>query len=86
MRQITKPTCCIVHFKEPEGVPSYALPRRIHYQVTIDPAKFSAGGFVRFGDAQGDEITGWQPQDLIVIDEILGQVQEDGVTVVREAA
>ena len=38
------------------------------YQVTIDPSMVSPDGeFIRFGNTQGDEITGWQRIDNMTI-------------------
>ena len=53
--------------------------------VTIDESRTS-DRFIRFGSwsdgkGLGDEITGWVPKDSYVIDEVLGELQEDGKTV-----
>ena len=83
---------CIVRFVASEADPlGVGMPQRtcIHMQVTVDPAKCSAGGrFIRFGETQGDELMGWQRRDWLVVEEVLGELSEDGKTVVpleREA-
>ena len=44
-----------------------------YYQVTISPEFISPSGeFIRFGQTNGDEITGWQRAEAITIIEILG--------------
>lgn len=45
-----------------------------YYRVTIDPANLSPSGeFIRFGDTQGDEITGFRPVADVLIEEIIGE-------------
>ncbi len=72
-----KPRVCIVHFEN-----GYQNPK-VHFQVTIDLGRTS-DHFIRFGPwsgdkkGQGDEITGWLPRDSYVIDEVLGELNEDG--------
>ena len=72
--EIEAPCIVICHFKNEEAVET-AGGRLIRYQVTIDPTRDQqlspSGEFIRFGDAKGDEITGWQPCMNIVIDETL---------------
>ena len=72
-----KPRVCIVHFENGFQRPD------VHFQVTIDESRLSER-FIRFGPwsgdkkGQGDEITGWVPKDSFVIDETLGELQDDG--------
>lgn len=45
-----------------------------YYQVTIDPDYVSpSGDYIRFGDNQGDELSGWQRVSAITVCEVLGQ-------------
>ena len=49
----------------------YHLP---HYQVTIDPKALSpTQEFIRMGEVPGDEITGWQPVNEIVVEEVVAE-------------
>ena len=84
LTEIKAPIVAIVHFQSEENIPR----RQIYYQITIDPEAFTEGGFVRFGQHDGDEITGWQPANDIVIDEILHErvqlkEREQGLTEVN---
>jgi len=76
--EIETPCVAVVHFKNDEVV-ELAGRRLIYYQVTIDPINDQqlspSGDLIRFGDVQGDEITGWQLCANIVIDEILFEYQ-----------
>lgn len=47
------------------------------YQVTIDPALRTNGGFIRFGSNQADEILGWQMADKVFVCEILKVISDD---------
>jgi hypothetical protein len=80
--EVERQVIAIVHFKNEEMVVN-AGGRLIHYQVTIDPENDQqlspTGEFIRFGDVSGDEITGWQPCNNIVIDEILYEYAEDDI-------
>lgn len=68
-----KKIVAIVSFNHPQ--PPFA--RTIYYQVTIDPERI-AGGFIRFGASQGDELMGWQPMDTLHIEMVLAEMQENG--------
>ena len=73
------PKVCIIHFQNGWQHPE------THFMVTIDESRTS-NRFIRFGSwsdgkGLGDEITGWVPKDAYVIDEVLGELQEDGKTV-----
>lgn len=49
------------------------------YQVTLDPKMVSPGGdYIRLGNAEGDEIVGWQLVSGMTVCEILGEYAEDG--------
>lgn len=76
LHEIDRPQVCIVHLKSDEGLvrPS-AFQGCVYYQVTVDPEQFSPGGFVRFGNCQGDELHGWMPAENIIIDEILDELE-----------
>ena len=82
IREIKNKTVVICHFKEPkfpEGFPEWQKPRLVHYQVTIDPEKIETTKYmIRLGETRGDEITGWQPIDTLVVDLVLGELQDDG--------
>ena len=50
----------------------------LFYQVTIDPKMVSPSGeFIRFGNAPGDELIGWQRVSALRIEEILAQWEND---------
>lgn len=74
--EIDKPIIALVHFKNEEVV-IQAGGRQIYYQVTLYPSMEEMTqlspkcDYIRFGDVRGDEITGWQPCDNIMIDEVL---------------
>lgn len=58
----------------PSGHPTDGFKPGEYFQVTIDPKKISPSGlFVRFGDAPGDEIVGWQRCAALTVIEILGE-------------
>ncbi len=71
---------CIIHFENGFQSP------KVHFQVTIDDTRKS-DRYIRFGPwsgdkkGQGDEITGWIPKESYVIDEVLGDLQEDGTVI-----
>lgn len=80
---------CIVKFRE-DLVPGLQIPQQpsAHFQVTVRRDNCSPGGrFIRFGflssgaRAKGDEITGWMVREYLEVCEVLGVLQEDGVTV-----
>src|SRR5688572_14980491 len=63
--------CFASQVEASEKVPGFHLP---HYQVTIDPQALSPSKeFIRFGEVPGDEITGWQPVEEIMVEEVLAQ-------------
>ena len=72
--EIETPCVVICHFANEELV-EQAGGRLIRYQVTIDPNNEQqlspSADFIRFGNVEGDEITGWQPCMNMVIDEVL---------------
>ena len=51
-------------------------PEGVIHQVTLRPDKVKES-IIRLGDTPGDEITGWQYPDNILIVEILGEAFED---------
>ncbi len=51
-------------------------------QITLLPSKVSPSGrYIRLGDTPADEIVGWTNMDSLEVDEILGELAEDGKTV-----
>ena len=82
---MTKPRVCIIHFTNGFQNPD------VHFQVTVDMTRVT-DNFIRFGSwsdqkGAGDEITGWVGKDSYVIDEVLGELQDDGSVIpIREAA
>lgn len=78
-----RPVVAIIHFRSEEALVPMGK-RLVHYQVTI-PARDDkllrspSGGFVYFGGTQGDQLTGWQPDNDIVVDEILHTYAQDEV-------
>lgn len=49
-----------------------------YYQVTVDPDLQSpAGEYIRFGQTQGDEITGWQRISAMTVCEVLEELEPD---------
>lgn len=85
------PLVCIVRFREDAGlVPQSPA---VHFQVTVRKDNCSPSGrFIRFGRMPDgtpnytDELTGWMVRECIVVCEVLGEVQEDGVTVLKAAS
>jgi len=74
---IDKPIIAIVHFKSDEAAAEVGH-KLVHYQVTMYPEHNEGktqlsptGDFIRFGEVQGDELTGWQDTSNIVMDEML---------------
>lgn len=69
------PVVAIVHFLSDESLIPMGK-RLVYYQVTL-PAKghdilwSPSGEFVYLGGTHGDQITGWQPENDIVVDEVL---------------
>lgn len=54
----------------------------VHFQVTAYQNLCSRGGrFIRFGHTKGDELTGWMVREYLVVCEVLGELAEDGTTV-----
>ena len=73
--KIRQPQVAIVHFKSEELLESMGK-RLVYYQVTLlpegqEPYYSPKGDFVYFGGVEGDQITGWQPTNDIVLDETL---------------
>lgn len=77
------PVVAIVHFLSDEALVPMGK-RLVYYQVTI-PVKGNtelrspSGEFIYLGGTQGDQITGWQPENDIVVDEILHTYAEDEI-------
>lgn len=70
-----KPLCCIVRFSQTREDP------HCFYQAVVDPNKVTRSGkFIRF-ESPGTEVFGFKPVDSLQVYEILGEVQEDGITV-----
>lgn len=77
--EITKKCVAIVKFG-PAGSPTDGFRAAEYFQVTIDPETISPSGeFIRFGQAPGDEIMGWQRAAAITVVEILGYWHESGL-------
>jgi hypothetical protein len=71
--EIAAKSVAIVRFG-PGGFSTDGFTPGQYYQVTIDPSKVSPSGeFIRFGENQGDEITGWQRVKALTIVEVLGE-------------
>lgn len=78
-----KPVVAIVHFKSEEPLETMGR-RLVYYQVTISAKddkelRSPSGDFVYFGGTEGDQITGWQPENDIVVDEILHTYEQDEI-------
>jgi hypothetical protein len=76
------PLVCIVKFRDDLqfGLQIPQTPA-VHFQVTVKKANCSPSGeFIRFG-GKGDELVGWFRREYLLVCEVLGQVQADGVTV-----
>ena len=55
----------------------------VHLQVALLAEKVSnSGRFIRLGETSGDEIVGWTTIDSIEVVEVLGELSEDGKTVI----
>lgn len=55
----------------------------VHLQVALLAAKVSnSGRFIRLGETSGDEIVGWTTIDALEVVEVLGELSEDGKTVI----
>lgn len=84
-----EPLVCIVHFgAELQPGLQAVQPPAVHFQVTVRADNCSPGGrFIRFGylpeggRRPSDELTGWMVREYLEVCEVLGAVQEDGVTV-----
>lgn len=49
-----------------------------YYRVTIDPSNLTpSGAFIRFGDTQGDELTGFRPIEDILVEEVIGEYDSE---------
>lgn len=82
-KSLKKPFVVIARFN-PDRNPQAAIPQNpgVHFQVSIHPEKFSKSGrFIRMDGTKGDELHGWMRTDLLFIEEVLGELQEDGQTV-----
>src|SRR3990167_4579464 len=54
-----------------------------YLQVALISTRISPSGkLIRLGETQGDEIMGWTHVDALEVIEILGELSEDGKTVV----
>lgn len=52
--------------------------QRVNYQVVLDPKKItSSREFIRLGDVRGDEITGWQRCADVLVQEVLGEFEDN---------
>ena len=52
-------------------------------QVTLLVSKISPSGrYIRLGDTSADEIVGWTSLDSLEVVELLGELSEDGKTVI----
>lgn len=64
----------IVSLRAMEGDPR----PQTYYQVTIDQSKFTDDkSFIRFGDVNGDELTGWRPVTDINVHKVLHEYENE---------
>ena len=74
---IDKKTVCIVALGSRMG-DVWVQESPILYQVTIDPAFVSPSGeYIRMGMNPGDEITGWQLVERLILIEVLAEWEGD---------
>lgn len=84
LADVDRPIIAIVALKSQREAKEQMMPQMHlpYYQVTIDPnpcrgttnGYSPSGNFIRFGYAQGDELTGWQPAHEIEIFEVVAEI------------